>query len=369
MNIGNYPLVMFASATCLLLTAMILFAVRVPSDRGKNKLRIAKYSLAIASLVLGAVNMVQLFVDPRATITDLSRCMTLILCYPQALLFTMTAMVLIRPSVVTMRGVWLQVAAIACADALLLAAFFTLPRQWFLGVFIIGIVGYVLQLFFYTRWYMAHYRAFLRQIEAYYEEDEIDRRLRWIVFIFWSALTIGVVIMVMFVGMPEIDIWVTPLLAVLYASYAVWFINYLLETPLILPALYDDATEEAEPMASTAFGIESTSGTKSRLEQWIDEKGYLRSEQSIKEIAAEVGMSIVQLHQHFRDVVGEEFRTWRIRKRIEESIQLMDDHPEYPTSQIVQMAGFKDRSYFYLQFQRFTGMTVQDYREQNLSKH
>ena len=80
-------------------------------------------------------------------------------------------------------------------------------------------------------------------------------------------------------------------------------------------------------------------------------------------------MSIVQLHQHFRDVVGEEFRTWRIRKRIEESIQLMDDHPEYPTSQIVQMAGFKDRSYFYLQFQRFTGMTVQDYREQNLSKH
>jgi AraC-like DNA-binding protein len=99
------------------------------------------------------------------------------------------------------------------------------------------------------------------------------------------------------------------------------------------------------------------------LELWIEAKRYLNTETSIKEIASEMGMSVDQMHLYFRDVVGEEFRTWRVRKRVEHAQQLMQEHPDWPVTRIAQISGFNDRSWFYQQFLRFTGMTVAECRK------
>ena len=358
-----YFIIMAASVTCMLLTGLIFFAINIPQDNRSVKLRSAKRALAIACMVMAVGNGIQLFLDPQGGSDELTGLITLLIGYAQAMLFTMTAMVLISPGEVTARRVWTQSLIIASADVVLLLAYFLLPHGAFLFFYIIGIAGYVAQLAFYTQWYLRNYRKFRMQISSYYEEEEIDRRLRWIQLVFWTELTIGIAVMVLFFGETSIDMWLTPVMALIYACYAVWFVNYMIETPLILPALYSTAKETTEEMPAAATGkLEDVSSE--RLEQWIQEKRFLDTETSIKDIAREVGMTVDQMHQYFREVVGEEFRTWRIQRRIEEAQRLLAELPDCPTAQIGRMAGFNDRSYFYQQFTRFAGVSLQDYRKQ-----
>ena len=357
MTQDNYFIIMAVSVTCMLLTGLIFFTINIPQSNWSVKLRSAKRALAIACLVMAAGNGVQLFLDPQGGSDELTGLLTLLIGYAQAMLFTMTAMVLISPGEVTSRRVWGQSVAIACADVVLLLAFFLLPHGVFLVFYILGIAGYVAQLVLYTRWYLRNYRKFKLQIADYYEEEQINRRLRWIQSVFWTELTIGVAVMVLFFGTSSIDMWLTPVMAAVYACYAVWFVNYMIETPLILPAIYN--SEPATPLRPTP-----EEDKRQRLEQWVQAKRYLNTETSTKDIAHELGMNVDQMHQYFREVVGEEFRTWRIRRRVEEARQLMADHPDYSATQIGRLAGFNDRSYFYQQFARFTGTTLQAYRKQ-----
>ena len=354
---------MFASVVCMVVTAVVLFAVNIPRDERAYKLRPAKLALAIASMVMAVGNVVQLSLDPQGGSEELTGLITLLIGYAQAMLFTMTAMVLIRPSVVTAQRVCAQSLAIACADIVLVLSYIFLPARVYIIIYVLGIACYVAQMALYTWWYLVNYRQFWKQITSYYEEEQIDRRLRWIQLVFWSDLAIGIVVMVLFFGVQGLDIWMTPVMAVIYVCYAVWFINYMIETPLILPAIYSTAKENEDELLLATMQVLGEEGL-GQLKQWIQDKRYLDTEKSTNDIAAEVGLSVEQMHLYFRDVVGEEFRTWRIRRRVEEAKRLMAEHPDYSTVQIGRLSGFNDRSYFYQQFSRFTGIPLQKYRRQ-----
>ena len=358
-----YFIIMFASVVCMIVTAAVLFAVNIPRDERARKLRSAKRAIAIASAVMAVGNVVQLSLDPQGGSEELTGLLTLLIGSAQAMLFTMCAMVLVRPAVVTAKRVWTQSIAIVAADIVLCLAFVFLPTRAFLIIYMLGIACYVSQLVLYTRWYLANYRQFWHQITSYYEEEQIDRRLRWIQVVFWSDLAIGIAVMPLFFGVTGIDVWMTPAMSTIYACYAVWFINYMIETPLILPAIYSSAKEEEGVLQPLKLhNLDEQEFRK--LKTWMKNKRYLDTEKSINDIADEVGMGVEQLHQYFREIVGEEFRTWRIRHRVEEAKRLMAEHPEYTTAQVARMSGFNDRSYFYQQFSRFTDTTLQKYRRQ-----
>ena len=367
MSQDTYFYLILASAVSMIISAVILLAIKIPQGEEKDKLRAAKRSLAIAFMVMGLVNLLQISADPEGGSDEVTWVATLVIGSAQAMLFTMTAMVFVRPSVVTARLVWTHAAAIVAADVVLFLSLVLLPPRVFFYVFLLGVAAYVTQMALYTRWYVASYREFRRQIENFYEEEQINRRLRWIQFVFWSALTIGVAAMLLFLGEPVIDMWMTPCMAAVYICYVFWFINYMMEAHVILPALYDGQQAERQvhgAVQSQTAGLRDSEVNTDKLKQWIQEKRYLNTDTSTKDIAAEVGMTVEQMHQHFRDVVGEEFRTWRIRKRVEEAKRLMAEHPDYPTAKVGLQSGFNDRSYFYQQFIRFTDMSVQDYRRQ-----
>ena len=103
-----------------------------------------------------------------------------------------------------------------------------------------------------------------------------------------------------------------------------------------------------------------------RLMAWMERGGYLDTQKGVEAIACELEMSLAQFHAYFDKVVGEDFRSWRERKRIEHAQQLMAAHPDWPMTRIAQESGFNDRSWFHKQFQHFTGQTVTAYRKDTL---
>ena len=344
--------VMLAASSCMIVTGIILTVVKPPSDNRTAKYRMAKYTLSVSVFVLGILNMVQIGFDPDGEVRYLGSCLALAIGYVQAMLFTMAVLVLIQPSEVTKRRVVSQVVVIALVDAILLGAFFILPLATFFYVYELFIILYLAQLVIYTRWYLRCYRHFVGQISAYYEEDEIERSLRWLGVLFWAALAVGVLSLLMLIGNRTIDAYMTLSLALFYTFLAASFINYQLSSPVILPALESGETNEKE----------EDDKLPDRLMGWIERGGYLDTQKSVVDIARELEMSLSKFHAYFINVAGEDFRTWRVRKRIYHAQQLMDEHPDWPMTRIARESGFNDRSWFYKQFLHFTGQTVTAYK-------
>lgn len=351
--------VMLAASSCMIVTGLILAAVKTPADERAAKYRVAKYVLSVAVLVLGILNMVQIGYDPEGDTRYLGSCLALAVSFVQAMLFTMAVLVMIRPEEVTLRRVLWQAGGIAAVDGVLGGVFFLLPLHVFFYVYELCIVLYLAQLAFYTRWYVRCHRQFVKQISTYYEEEEIERSLRWLGVLFWAALTVGVLSLLMLTGHRVIDMCLTVVLALYYAFLAASFINYQLSSPVILPALSGDSNSPSAQAETDDAGA----GHPDRLMAWIERGGYLDTQKGVEDIAHELEMSLAQLHTYFDKVVGEDFRTWRVRKRIEHARQLMADHPDWPMTRIAQESGFNDRSWFYKQFQHFTGQTVTAYKK------
>lgn len=361
--------VMLAASSCMIVTGTILAAVKTPADERTAKYRVAKYGLTVAVLVLGLLNLVQIGFDPEGDMRYLGSCLALAISFVQAMLFTMAVLVLIRPEEVTLRRVLWQTGAIAVIDGALLGAFFLLPLHVFFYVYELCIVLYLVQLAFYTRWYLRCHRRFVEQISAYYEEEEIERSLRWLGVLFWAALAVGVLSLLMLIGNRTIDVCMTVALALYYAFLAASFINYQLSSPVILPAIVGDCKTSSMvnsefPIPNSEFPIPNSQAEHpDRLMAWIERGGYLDTQKGVEDIARELEMSLAQFHAYFDKVVGEDFRTWRVRKRIEHAQQLMAEHPDWPMTRIAQESGFNDRSWFYKQFQHFTGQTVTAYKK------
>lgn len=348
-----YLYVMVAAACCLFVTGLILALVKAPSDVHNTKYRVMKHTLTVAVLILGALNLVQVMFDDNGVVSYLAPCLSLAVGYLQAMLFTMALMVLIRPSEVTWRTVGIQLGIILAVDTCLIGAFSLLSPHNFIYVYELGIILYLLQLAFYVWWFHRSRKIFISQIRRFYEEEEIERSLWWVNVIFWTALTVGVLSLLMAFNDRTVDMWLTIALVLLYALFAVCVINYGLSAQVILPAIYQETTKQVASSNPTEL---------SKLEIWVREKGYLETTKPVKTIAAEVGMSVEQFQRYFRDVMGEEFRTWRVRRRIDEAKRLMAEHPDYSTSKIGKLSGFNDRSFFYQQFRRITGVSVSTYR-------
>lgn len=355
---GLYFNVMMAASSCLMVTGLILAAVKTRSDDKTAKFRMAKLSLTVAVLALGILNMAQIGVDPEGDSDYLGGCIALAVSYLQAMLFTMAVLVFIRPQEVIRRRVTGQLTAIAVVDAVLIGSFCMLPLRAFLFIYWMGIVIYVALLVYYIRWYRRSYRWFRQQIADCYEEDEIERGLRWLNILFWAALAVGVLALLMLFGRRDIDMCLTVVIAVYYAFLTASFINYELSTPIILPALEGNTLPNSEYVDNQCI----TNFSATLLVTWIQQGGYLDTQKPVEEIVKELGMTNDQFHQYFQKTEGEDFRTWRIRKRIQHAQQLMQEHPDWPVTRIAQASGFNDRSWFYQQFLRFTGTTVSDFR-------
>lgn len=352
-NDQTYIVVMVSAACSMLITGLMLALVKEPADTRAAKFSVAKWALTVAVVLLGMVNLVQVAFDDDGDMSYLGPCIALSAGFFQAMLFTNALMTLVRPEQVTLTVVLRQLAVIAAVDAALIVAFALLPSHLFIYTYYPAIVLYLVLMACYVRWFRRGYVAFYQHIEQYYEEEEIARGTRWMRFLFRAAVAVGLLSLLMLFNHRDVDLCLTVAIALLYALFAASFINYGLLAPVILPAIY-------------GAGSASPRQPKTKLSQldlWIKDRGYLDNNKAVADIAAEVGMSVDQLHRYFRDVMGEEFRTWRVRRRIDEAKRLMAEHPELSTTQIGKQCGFNDRSFFYQQFLRFAGTSVPEYRK------
>lgn len=103
--------------------------------------------------------------------------------------------------------------------------------------------------------------------------------------------------------------------------------------------------------------------TRMGLEKWVKDEGYAKPNESLEEVAKEIGVSSLQLSYYFRVIVGKPFLTWRKEQRILGSETLLVMYPEKSIASIGEAVGIPDKSNFKKQFRSVAKMSPRKFRE------
>ena len=100
------------------------------------------------------------------------------------------------------------------------------------------------------------------------------------------------------------------------------------------------------------------------LSVWLEEKGWRIPVRTVGEAAERLNTDTGTLHAYFRERMGLDFRTWRIRLRLEDAKRMLMEHPEMEAAEVGRRTGFSNRSNFARQFLAYTGCTPALWREE-----
>ena len=225
------------------------------------------------------------------------------------------------------------------------------------------------------------YAKRLKQVEAYYDEEE-DYRMKWIRFCYVIMMLTQMFILVYMLlprGFMKIyNIWYSIFLLYFTAN----FISFLGSHKLLLDAFAyktlsgHDLMQKIAENKSRRKTVKDNSQDPSviiseadirRLErsidQWVKQKKYCEYDKSREEVAKELRTTKEHLHIYFSTIKGVDFKTWRTELRVAEAKKLLLENKEVSTNIVGEAAGFSDRSNFHRQFVKIVGCSPKQWRE------
>lgn len=380
MDAKTYEFLMGASAFVIAVLGFMLATTILPAD-GLEKLRKARNILVPSYFVLALLSLVCCLTGYDRRIEPAS---TLLVASFQALLFTMSMLVFIRPGEVLWRTVFRQAAVITVAGIALFATLFCFTDyySWF---FYTGIIAYVIQLVYYTRKFTLAYQKTVQEVDDYYDDDE-ESRLRWVKIGFYSALAIGVMALsILFY--PGLYKFFVPLYVLFYSFMVMWFVNYYrrmkFAIPVIAATLQVRQTEVDVPVTNNKYtgcntgnniGEEDENARiaeelptekervlHERLQQYIDRKEYCQKDVPSETVVASLATTKPFLRRYMNDHYGMWFSTWRNELRIHEACALWNKRPDISITDMTQMTGYANNGNFCRDFKKLVGTTPKEY--------
>lgn len=284
--------------------------------------------------------------------------------------------------------------AVACVLGVLLAWTLTAPGPISLlgkTVFVVTIVLHVLQCVAHIITFSRVFKECQTELDNYYDEDQ-DAKLRWIRFCYAIMMLTEMFILV-YLLLPK------SLLCIYIIGYVVFmlyftanFISFLGRHKLLLDAFAygtlsgrdlklpkfltrQSGRKHRKAKAGKAVVSEDTKARDKEfarlekyLDKWVAEKRYRELDKSRQEIADQLHTSKELLSLYFAARMGEDFRTWRTRLRIEDAKQMLLEDRNASVNLVSERCGFSDRSNFHRQFTTLVGCSPKEWRDSSGKK-
>ena len=370
----------FASSAILVVLGAILMGIHILPDGRLEYLRKSRRYLSFSYFLLGFLGFVSFFMRNEAEDINMLQAFGIFISSYQALLFTMTVITFIQPLYIKKKNVLWQVGLITIMGSILVIAFFSFSYETYFIFFCIAWVVYLSQIISYVLLFRQKYKALLRQLENYYDEEQ-KARLHWVKFCFYSATTIGIGSLFSWSFGATIHTLFIMLYTSYYAYMVVRFYNYQIDAKYLLPVITHTQCDErgevpdSSDVDPTVFRYTHMISTpKERqlqiaLKQWVNEKKYLEKDKGVNEIVEELEAGDRYfLQDYFKKHMPANFRTWRSGLRIKEAQRMISEDPDIALETVCEAVGFNHRSNFHQQFQKVTGITPTDYKRQCKSR-
>lgn len=201
------------------------------------------------------------------------------------------------------------------------------------------------------------YRRCTKDLDNYYE-DRPD--ISWMNILLWITMILSVLTIVHFY-VKATHIIFYPLFIATYFFMTMKIINYL---PVRISKLRQDTVNIEEEVQEKK---KQPADLKEKLEpsvlKWIEDKGFLHPELTIKDVASEIGTNHNYLSKYLNSVLGVTFSTWLHTLRIEESKVLLESAERISIEEVGRRVGIPEIYNFSRWFKIVTGVTPQQYRK------
>lgn len=381
MDETTYKFLMGGSAFVIAILGGMLWTTIISPESGLDKLRKARNILVSSYFVLAFLSLICCFTGYDRHIEPAS---TLFVASFQALLFTVSMLVFIRPDAVRWSMVFRHAVAITVAGITLFVVLFCFTGS-FMWFFYAGIIAYVVQLAFYTWKFMLAYHKTVQEVEDYYDDDE-ESRLYWVKIGFYSALAIGIMALSL-LFYPGIYKFFVPLYVLFYSFIVMWFVNYYHKMKFAIPVIVADSLNrqvmagESEPdsgnmeiearedigegngkeLMAEDILTEKEQILHERLQQYIERKEYCRRDIPSEEVAASLGTTKPFLRRYMSKRHGIWFSTWRNDLRIHEACLLYQKNPAISITDMTRKIGYANSGNFCRDFKKTVGVTPREY--------
>ena len=367
--------------TVSLTLAVLIMLINVPKTEYAKKLTRAKTTIATNFLVGAFVFGYTLYHSDIPDYGEFSVLTTLIIAAFSSILMSYSLINLMQPRYIDSGRFMISVFILFVVSALLTESFFSDNALFHKGMLVTATVLFVIQNSYLIIIFDKAYRKSLELLEKYYDEDE-EHKVKWLRFCYiLTMLTTMFVLIYMF--LPQNLIIIYNFFYILYMVYfAGNFISFLGSHKLLLDAFGHSAFSEQRSFRkkktvkgrkheneNVLGGLNTDdvssefSAIETSLKKWVSEKKYREYDKSREETAHEIGTTREMLQLYFSEKVGEDFRTWRTRLRINDAKQMLLEKKETSINLIGEIAGFSDRSNFHRQFTKFVGCTPKKWRD------
>lgn len=381
---SHYYVFNFAIACVMLVLCVMIAGIHIPHRKEWNHFRMAVKMIGLACFVLGTDNIMSIFF--RTENSESGFLLPLIMvdvAMFQALLFTMTSIVLVLPDAVRWRLVARHLIVLLGMMIVNVGGFVMFPefRSAFVVVACIFYSGYITYL---TILFQRSFKIAVNHLEALYDEDILSN-LRWVRIFFYGALVVGLMALVSAIfPFPIVYNLFKASVPVYYCYAVVQLMNYVVtsayvvKVPAPAPAttsFLSASVDEVYPnsMQDTVSTISPASesaltAVAEALDFWVASRGYAKGDMTVDEIIVELGVKRQDFVAYFKTVLGIKFRTWRNRIRIEAAMHLIDTNADITVGELMESVGFNDRSNFHKHFQSVSGVSLKEYRTSVLAR-
>lgn len=333
--------------------------------------------IGLACFVLGADNILSIFF--RTENKESGFLLPLIMvdvAMSQALLFTMTSIVLVLPDAVRWRLVARHLVVLVVMMIINVGGFVMFPalQSAFVVVACIFYSGYITYL---TILFQRSFKIAVHHLETLYDDDMMSN-LRWVRIFFYGALVVGFMALVSAIlPFPIVYNLFKASVPVYYCYAVVQLMNYVVTSAYVVkvpaPASQSLLSASADDVYTNSLQDEASStplvsesaltAVAEALDSWVAARGYAQENMTVDEIIVSLGVKRQDFMAYFKTELGTQFRTWRNQIRIEAAMRIVDANPDIAVGEIMENVGFNDRSNFHKHFQVVAGMTLKDYRE------
>ena len=363
--IDPYTIINILTTSVLFLClGLLLLFLDIPDSPLLGNYRRARKMMAGAYLFFAGVSIAEfLFSDVSyGTSVRMLQTIFLAIAVSQALLFTLALMALLEVRFPGRRFIIREALPVVLFIGAIFAVYAVASDCVFAVAFYLFSGLYALLLWRYTRMFLACYRQFHAKMDNYFSDYEAER-MRWVIFSFFAALTIGVMALMT-------AIFVSTLVAVLFAVvfnifyfwFAIRFINYGSRFYTIENALDDNTENEIEPICSQTADEDSQLPQSSiflalekKIEQWVADKLFNDKTVTIATLSKQLTTNRSYISSYINTCKGKSFREWIAELRIEEAKNLMRQQQDMSVKQVAEKVGFADKSNFIRLFTKLTG--------------
>ncbi len=117
-----------------------------------------------------------------------------------------------------------------------------------------------------------------------------------------------------------------------------------------------EATVDEDDLSLTAISSGEMEEIGRKVGDWVSKEYYLSQSLNLATALKQMGLTSNQLNDYINSSTkAEGYRKWIIGLRIEASMKMMLEHPEYTLESIAEMCGYSDRSNFTRAFKSHVG--------------